>query len=378
MNLLGVHLQLLMGPTIPVLAPLKVNEALQSVEVTHNDVGKSGFNLIFQIGRGPLDLMDYSLLKNPLLKPFNRVILNVFFGIKPIPIMDGIITTQQLAPSSDPGASKLTLIGEDVSVMMDLEQEPREFPGMLENIIVLLVLLPYMARFGMLPQVSSPQTIRPPIPTQSTPQRPRLTDFAFINQLAARYGFVFYVEPGPLPGSNTAYWGPPNRRGEHQRALSVNMGPNTNVNSISFRYNAIAPNKVTYAKRDGSEETLTTTSSDRIPPLVSGPAEMKRRIFWSGASDGLDDTQRRARAQGELDKSTDEVVTATGELDALRYGQILKPRSLVDLRGAGKSYDGTYYVKSVTHKIDVLKGEYKQSFTLTREGTGTLTPFVSP
>ena len=87
--------------------------------------------------------------------------------------------------------------------------------------------------------------------------------------------------------------------------------------------------------------------------------------------------QRRARAQGELDKSTDEVITATGELDALRYGQILRPRSLVDLRGAGASFDGTYYVKSVTHKIDIQKGEYKQSFTLTREGKGALTPFVS-
>jgi hypothetical protein len=378
MNLLGLHLQLLMGPTVPILAPLKVNEALESVEVTHKDVGRSGFSLVFQIGRGPLDLMDYSLLKNPLLKPFNRVILNVFFGVRPIPIMDGIITTQQLAPSSDPGASKFTLIGEDVSVMMDLEQEPREFPGLIENLIVLLVLLPYMPKFGLLPQVSSPQTIRPPVPTQSTPQQSRLTDLAFINQMAGRYGFVFYVEPGPLPGSNTAYWGPPNRRGERQKALSVNMGPNTNVNTISFSYNGLAPNKVTYAKVDGSEETLSSPSVDRIPPLVSNQAKMNRRIFFSGASDGLDDTQRRARAQGELDKSIDEVVTATGELDALRYGQILKPRSLVDLRGAGMSYDGTYYVKSVTHKINVLKGEYKQSFTLTREGTGTLTPFVSP
>lgn len=376
MNLLGIHLQLLIGPTVPVLAPLKVNEALQSVEVTHKDEGRSGFQLTFQIGRSALDLMDYSLLKNPLLKPFNRVILNVFFGIQPIPIMDGIITNLQLAPGNDPGSSKLVLSGEDVSVMMDLEQEPREFPGLIEDLIVIFVLLPYAVRFGMVPQVESPQTIRPPTPDERTPQRPKLTDLAYINQLAGRYGFVFYVEPGPLPGANIAYWGPPNRRGERQRALSVNMGPNTNVNSISFKYNAMGPNKVTYAKRDGSQETLSSTSVARIPPLVSDPGELKRRIFWS-ASDGLDDVQRRARAQGELDKSTDEVVVATGELDALRYGKILKPRRLVDLRGAGKSYDGTYYVKNVTHKIDVRKGEYKQSFTLTREGTGTLTPFVS-
>lgn len=377
MNLLGIHLQLLIGPTVPILAPLEVNEALQSVEVSHKDEGRSGFQLTFQIGRSALDLKDYSLLKNPLLKPFNRVILNVFFGIKPIPIMDGIITNQQLAPGDDPGTSRLVLSGEDVSVMMDLEQEPREFPTMLEDLIVTFVLIPYVIQFGMVPQVESPQTIRPPTPDERTPQRGKLTDLAYINQLAERFGFVFYIEPGPLPGTNFAYWGPPPRRGERQRALSVNMGPNTNVNSINFRYNAMGPNKVTYAKRDGSQETLSSTSLANSFPLVSHPAELKRRIYWS-ASDGLDDAQRRARAQAELDKSTYEVVTASGELDALRYGQILKPRRLVDLRGAGLSYDGTYYVKSVTHNIDVRKGEYKQSFSLTREGTGALTPFVNP
>ena len=376
MNLLGIHLQLLIGPTVPVLAPLKISEALQSVEVTHKDEGRSGFQLTFQIGRSALDIKDYSLLKNPLLKPFNRVILNVFFGIKPIPIMDGIITNQQLAPGDDPGSSKLVLSGEDVSVMMDLEQEPREFPTMLENLIVTFVLIPYIIQFGMVPQVESPQTIRPPTPDERTPQKAKLTDLAFLNQMAGRYGFVFYVEPGPVPLTNVAYWGPPPRRGEKQRALSVNMGPNTNVNSINFKYNALGPNKVTYAKRDGSQETLSSTSLASSFPLVSNPAELKRRIYWS-ASDGLDDVQRRARAQAELDKSTYEAVVATGELDALRYGKILKPRRLVDLRGAGMSYDGTYYVKNVTHKIDVRKGEYKQSFTLTREGTGALTPFVS-
>jgi hypothetical protein len=69
-------------------------------------------------------------------------------------------------------------------------------------------------------------------------------------------------------------------------------------------------------------------------------------------------------------------VTATGELNALQYGDLLRARGLVGLRGAGFSYDGFYYVKSVTHSI--RKGEYKQRFTLTREGTGSLTPVVRP
>ena len=48
--------------------------------------------------------------------------------------------------------------------------------------------------------------------------------------------------------------------------------------------------------------------------------------------------------------------------------------SLVGLRGAGFTYDGLYYVKSVSHAIS--KGQYKQRFSLTREGTGAITPVV--
>jgi hypothetical protein len=71
----------------------------------------------------------------------------------------------------------------------------------------------------------------------------------------------------------------------------------------------------------------------------------------------------------------DDVVKITGELDTLRYGDILQLRGIVGLRGVGYTYDGLYYVKSVTHSI--RKGEYKQSFTITREGLGTTTQLVN-
>ena len=59
-------------------------------------------------------------------------------------------------------------------------------------------------------------------------------------------------------------------------------------------------------------------------------------------------------------------VFGTGTLDVARYGRLLKSRQLVGVRGAGLPFDGLYYVKSVTH--DIKRGEYKQSFTLARNG----------
>ncbi len=89
-----------------------------------------------------------------------------------------------------------------------------------------------------------------------------------------------------------------------------------------------------------------------------------------------DETRAKIRAQSAVDQSFDEIVTANGELDALRYNKLLRPRALVGLRGVGRTYDGLYYVKSVTHNVS--KGRYTQSFSLAREGTGTTTPFVMP
>ena len=57
----------------------------------------------------------------------------------------------------------------------------------------------------------------------------------------------------------------------------------------------------------------------------------------------------------------DNTVTGNGELDAVRYGDLLRPRALVGVRGVEFSFDGTYYVKSVTHNIQ--KGQYRQSFS---------------
>jgi hypothetical protein len=49
---------------------------------------------------------------------------------------------------------------------------------------------------------------------------------------------------------------------------------------------------------------------------------------------------------------------------------------LVGVRGAGVTYDGMYYVNTVTHNLK--QGEYKQSFSLSRDGLISQTPVVVP
>ncbi|HEX7111459.1 MAG TPA: hypothetical protein VF216_03375, partial [Mizugakiibacter sp.] len=77
----------------------------------------------------------------------------------------------------------------------------------------------------------------------------------------------------------------------------------------------------------------------------------------------------------EAAKSAD-TVTGTGSLDVARYGRVLKPRQLVGVRGAGPAFDGLHYVTQVRHTIK--RGEYKQSFGLSRKGLISTLPVVPP
>ena len=72
--------------------------------------------------------------------------------------------------------------------------------------------------------------------------------------------------------------------------------------------------------------------------------------------------------------SSADAVTGDGSLDVLRYGHVLKARQLVGVRGAGLSFDGLYYVKKVSSKLKA--GEFKQSFSLARNGLISTLPLV--
>lgn len=367
MSLLGLHLSLKLGPSVPAPAPESLMAALQSVEVTHTDEGRSGFQLVFGLGRGPNDVQGYALLADPLVAVGNRVVLGLTIGGVPEVLFDGFVTTHELSPSVEPGASTLTITGEDASFKMDQEERDEEYPGQGDETIVQTILARY-AEFGVVPQVSTPEVTDQPTEDERTSAQ-HGKDYAHLVELAQRHGFAFYLVPGPVTGQSTAFWGPPVRVGAPQPALSVNLGAATNVDSIDFSVDGLAAELYTgriQDRRDNSVVDVSSTSTSR-PALGSGDplATARTRIYRDSAADSA---MAFARAQALTDASVENAVTATGELDTGRYGSILQARALVDLRGVGLLFDGTWYVKSVTHKIQ--RGSYKQAFNLARESTG--------
>lgn len=367
---------MLIGPSVPTPAPPVLLDAFDSIEVTQSDSERSGFQIVFRAGRDSTSFLDFPVTSNPLVRPGNRVILIVTIGAVPEVLFDGIITQQQLNPGSNPGETTFTITGEDVSVAMDREEKNVEHPAQPETVIALKIIASY-AQFGLIPEVIPPPSFEAPVPVERTPTQ-RATDLGYLTEMAQRFAFVFYVTPGPAPLTNRAYWGPPARLGVPQPALSVDMGPDTNVSNMSFQNDAADATVVAGVVQDRQTNNavpVRTTASLR-PPLATSPALANQSMVGTrayGAEGGRSVTQAFTEAQAQTDASTD-VVKVEGDLDIGLYGALLKARGLVGLRGAGLSYDGLYYVKSVTSKI--TQQSIVQKFQMTREGTGSTVPVV--
>jgi hypothetical protein len=110
----------------------------------------------------------------------------------------------------------------------------------------------------------------------------------------------------------------------------------------------------------------------RIPPLALIPATPNRKTILRETAN--ENPARAALSSVSAATSSPEAVSGQGQLESVRYGRVLRARQLVGVRGAGFSYDGFYYVKGVTHEI--TKGTYTQSFRLSRDGTGSLSPVL--
>jgi hypothetical protein len=365
---LGIRQILWMGSTVPTPAPYEVLQSLVSVEVTNDDEAGDGFQLIVALRKD--STLDYGLLKHPVFSPGTRVIIGVVLGVVPEVLIDGVITHHQVKVTG--GGGELTVTGKDISSVMDLEEQNSGFDNQPDSVIATRIIAKY-ARFGLTPAVAPTTDV--PIQTDRVPSQQE-TDLGFLRRTAERNGFSFFIEPVTF-GVNKAYWGPENRLGVPQHALTQDMGAATNLRSLDFSHDSLlpaAPAGVIVEPFFKLSIPIPPLPSLKIPPLASTPAPAVRRTIVRDVAN-----QNPLKAATELlaaATNTGNAVSGDGELDTLRYGHVLRARRLVGVRGAGLSYDGLYSVESVTHKL--MRGEYTQRFRISREGTGTTLPAVVP
>lgn len=371
----SLRLQILTGPLTFAPAAPEVVEAVREVQVTQNAGQRSGFQIRFALAKGSrLEAM----LAERALDPPARVLLVLHLDGAPTVLSDGVVTRHDVARGNEAGGSTLTLTGVDVSQMLDLiDLSGLPMPMPAEARVA--TLLTPMAAYGVVPLIIPSVLVFAPNPIQRVPGV-QGTGFAYISRLADEVGYTFYVEPGPMPGMNVAYWGPELRVGEAQPALTVNADAGSNVESLSFSFDGLQ--KTVYVLTQFPEQLRVPIPiplpdvTPLSPPLGAKlpiPLSYRRMNVEGRAGTGddraddstarMDVVQALARGLARASQAA-QVVGGSGSLDVLRYGRLLQCRRLVGVRGAGPAHDGEYLVRSVTTTL--RPGEVKQRFTLSR------------
>lgn len=357
-------LTILVGPAVPVPLPRAALDALQEVEVTQATEAESGFSLKFSIDTK--STLQNLLLVGAQTTPALRVVIVVTIGGQAQVLMDGVVDRTEMSGGSG-GEVTLTVLGKDLSSAMNrIDKTGLPYPAMPVAVRVLACLAPYAA-FGVVPVVIPPILTVVKSPTSEIPKH-KGTDLDYIREMARETGYVFYVDPGPAPGTSTAYFGPEIRIGIPQPALTVNSDGFSNVSSVELSISGTERKIPVLMIQEPKSKiplpiplpsiSLANPPFGIVPPRLAGFEKLEDIGAKSPIEVALKGLATAAKAA--------DAVSASGTVDPLRYGRLLRARGVVGLRGAGLAFDGLYFVKSVT--TTVKTGSISQKFQLVRNG----------
>lgn len=371
----AVRLQVLAGPGIPRAMSRSALDALQEVKVESNSGdAQSGFELTFRISnRSPLHTLF--LLSGGTSIPAYRFVIAVTLGGQTTVLMDGVMTDHEIRSDGGPTPT-LVVKGKDLTALMDIiPLDGLPYPAMPPAVRVLASVAKYAA-FGVVPLVIPSLLEDIPIPIERIP-RHQGTDYKYVKALAHEVGWVFYIDPGPVPLMSKAYWGPEIRVGIPQPALSLALdGPHVNVKSLQFRFDKERKEfPVVYIQEPASKAPIPIPIPDITPlsPPLGLVPPLPPKITFLKDTAKLNPLAAAMRGLAYSGQHADSVF-GTGQLDVARYGHILKSRQLVGVRGVGEAFDGLHYVTSVTSSLK--RGEFTQTFSLARNGLLSTIPAV--
>ncbi len=366
----GLQLTILAGPVVPVPLPSLFIDALESVSAQTGNA--HGFELKFILDRrSPLPTL---LTVSGANLPDFRVILIVTLRGMPHVIADGIVTHHQV----DTSQSQPRLIIQGVGITAAMDRDDRtdliQYMGLPPTERVRAIFLKYL-RFGLIPAVFPSIGNFIPDPLSMSPVH-RGTDLGYVRRLAEDVGNDFYILPGPVPGTNLAYWGPKIRLGQPQPPLNADMDVHRNVESITFQVDTEQHEQpVVHIQEPFTKLSIPIPIpgfNPLTPPMGAVRPAARRQTRVEGSAK-MSFVQALSKGFSQASRAQ-ETVSARGSLNVLRYGTVLKAKGLVSVRGSTHPYDGLYFVEQVTHSLE--RGKYTQSFQLIRDGLVSTVPLA--
>lgn len=361
------------GASQPAAIDPSVLDSLDRVLVRQEHDAAATFQLIFNADETQALEDELPLIAGGAFASGNRVRIGLKIGATECWLIDGVATYEELLYGEAAGSFTYAITGEDLSAFMRLEEKAVEWPGRSAAQIVREILANYQS-YGLQTSVIAPQNDVTPeadlwIRQQNT------NDLSYLRHLGKPYGYIFALRCGATTSAQTtAYWGPPPRTSSSLPALRLGAGTSADVTSISFAYDGTAAELFSGGSRQDTTDdaALTVTSSTDWPlsklaktASIAAPLARKRRFIEPQTVGAL----ATSSVDGFMQRSARAAARADANIDGLEYGEIVVPGSLLEVRGAGASHDGNYYIEAVEHAL--RRGSYRQRITLTREGLGS-------
>jgi len=345
--------------------PAPFVQALKQIEVETAVDQASVLRLHFELSRnswGDLDVVAFDLFR-PLVPLTIRV--SAGLGLPQV-LINAYVRDARLEASNTPGASRLEVVALDAlgSIMAHIQQ-PFTWPNSPDSVVAAAI----FGRYAIVPTVFPTPPMRTNLDT-TTNQRDY--DATYLFQLARRNNYELYIQPDPLVGRDFGHFHPPLTNVPPQGVLSIDFGTQTNLNSFQVSNDMLAPTAVTAVSSDPrTRAPIPAIAMASVePPMGLEPALnriLPPPIERPAGTDAASPAEMQAQALARASRSS-RAISATGEIDGLKYNRPLVVGLPVLVRGPGRQHSGLYYVKSVTHRI--TRDDYTQSFSSWRNAVG--------
>lgn len=282
----------------------------------------------------------------------------------PKPLINCYVIESSVTFSNTPGKSFLDVVAMDPTVLMGLDEKVKAWPNMTHSDIATSI----FGDYGFTPDIDD-TTFN--YEENDTTVMQRGTDIRFLTQLAKRNGFECYVDLNDATGAVEGHFHKPRLDDTPQGVLSINSGDATNVNSFQARFDMLRPVQATASSLDVESQDNQSGQADSasLRTLGKGAAldPNKPRTVLISQTGLIKSAELQNYAQAVVDRSAFAIV-ADGELNTSAYGDILRAKRAVSVRGAGQQYSGLYYIDRVLH---IITGDgYVQKFSARRNALG--------
>ena len=273
-------------------------------------------------------------------------------------LVKGPVCGQQIRLYHGGLGSSCDVRGADSSVAMDRETKATVWSNVTDSTAVSTI----VSTYGFAPDVDSTATTHAET-KHALVQRE--SDLRFVRRLARRNGRLFWVTCNPQ-GIETAHFKRPSVNGTVAGDLTINLAA-PSVEVVDIAWDVERPTSTTARELDLNTASAIDGSitGSPLPPLASvkfaSIVTDARQVHVTAPVDDAGDLQKRSEA-ALIDAGFFVRVTCRTTLHVL--GALVRPFTIVNLRGAGRRHSGKYLCAAVRHFIDAA--EHRMDLELLR------------